>query len=314
MLYTCEKQFCSVFGGFFSCAVDKKSLFYRRFFMENNCNDFFEIGDCMAVFAGKYLGCGKMDFSLKSAWHELRRDDFMPLRSRNLQAIDAAVVLELKNGDRVLPVLENADRSLFTDGGVLRLLPIDRRRSGFEFPRAFFDRMEHVSGDGISGGAVKVAFACESFGNGGFFTHLSGDVYPDDLPEMTFPDLKDLLRTLGILLAEKLDVVFDHTLCINHIAPNPRGGYSLELLSCRDWSTGAWGTFELKLNASIPVEEKFASDQKLYDAAQFMHGYVFECNNVNLHCRIKELDFSSTQSVVGKNFARSSMRFTLALS
>ena len=282
--------------------------------MENNCKDFFEIGDCMAVFAGEYLGCGTVNFSLKSVWHELRRDDFMPLKSRNLQALNAAVVLDFKNNDRVLPVLEKTENPVFTGGGALQLVPLDRRKSGFEFPRAFFDRMEHLSGNGIPGGSVKIAFECEACDNGRFFTRLPENFYPEDLPEMTFPDLKDLLRSLGILLAEKLGVVYDHTLCINHIVPDPRGGYSLELVDCRDWNSGAWGVFELKLNACCPAEEKFASDQKLYDTAQFMHGYIFECCNASLICRIKELDFTPAQSVAGKNFSRSSMRFTLAFS
>ena len=280
--------------------------------MENNCKDFFEIGDCMALFAGEYLGGGKVDFSLKSQWHELRRDDFMLLRSRKLQALDAAVALELKNSTRVLAVLEQLDSTVFASGGSLQLLPFDRRRNGLEFSKVFFDRMEYSNS---ASDRVKLVFGCEKIDDSGkLFTRLEECVYPEALPEMNFPDLKNLLRTLGILLAEKVDAVFDHTLCINQFAPAPRGCYSLELENCRDWNSGSWGSFELTLNARFPAEEKFFIDQKLYNTAQFLHGYILECENASLLCRIKELDFSSGQSLAGKSFFISSMRFTLTLS
>ena len=194
--------------------------------MENNCRDFFEIGDCMVLFAGEYLGCGKVDFTLKSVWRELRRDDLMLLRSRKLQGLHSVLTLTLKNGDRILSVLETLDPAVFSSGGSLQLLPYDRRRCGFVFGRAFFDGMDYCGFCGSDPDCIKLVFGCEPLKDSGeLFTRLEKVNYPENLPAVCFPDLKTLLRTLGILLSEKLDAIFDHTLCINRFAPVPRGSY-----------------------------------------------------------------------------------------
>lgn len=285
--------------------------------MENKVKDFSEFGDCMAVFAGKYLGYGKAIIKLNPLWHDIRRDSFMPTGGRKLQKLGAGVVLELRSGNRVWCAWEELAENIFTGGGVLQLFPRDLRSRGYQFERCFFAGLEHASGSGFAYGNIKLVFDCEtSAGSNSFFTRLPEGSVAEDLPEMVNSgfDLKGLLRQVGVLLAEKLDAVFDHSLCIDFFAPDPRGSCSLELENCREWNVGACTVFDLRLTARYPVSEKFFIDQKIYNAAQFLHGYILETqDNATLLCQIKDLDFSKSQSVAGKNFTNSVMRFSLTV-
>ncbi len=283
--------------------------------MENNVKDFWEVGESMAVFAGEYLGLCRSIITLKPLWHELRRDDFLPPEVRHLRKLGCSVTLELSGGDRVWEVLSDLEKSVFTSGGVLQLFPVDQRRKGYEFEHCFFDGLVHDSNKELAAGSVELLFDCETGdGSGGLFKRLPENSRPEVLPEMVLPDLKDLLRTLGILLAEKTDTVFDHTLCLNHFAPDPRGSCSLELENCREWNSKMCNVFDLRLTARYPVSEKFFVEQMLYKTAQFLHGFILEVNgNTHWLCRVRELDFSNVHNVAGKVFANSVMRFTLTI-
>lgn len=283
--------------------------------MENNVKDFCEVGETMAVFAGKYLGCGKAVMSLKPLWHELRRDEFMPPESKQLRKLNFSIALVLSSGDRLWEALSDLDKSVFTAGSVLQLFPLDCRRKGYEFARSFFAGAVHSFNRDLAFGSVELTFDCEtSDGSSGLFKRLPENSRPENLPEMVMPDLKDLLRTVGILLAEKTDTVFDHTLCLNYFAPDPRGSCSLELEKCREWNSNMCCVFDLRLTARYPVSEKFFVEQKLYDTAQFLHGFILESNeNTHLLCSVKDLDFSATHNVAGKIFTNSIMRFALTM-
>ena len=285
--------------------------------MENKVKDFSEFGDCMAVFAGKYLGYGKAVIKLSPLWHDIRRDAFTPTGGRKLQQLGARAVLELRSGNRVWCAWEELAENIFTGGGVLQLFPRDLRSKGYQFERCFFAGLEHSSGSGFAHGNIKLLFDCETSADcSRLFTRLPEGSQPEGLPESfkTEFDLKGLLRQVGVLLAEKLDEVFDHSLCINFFAPDPRGSSSLELENCREWNADSCTVFDLRLTVRYPVSKKFFIDQKIYSTAQFLHGYIFETSdNAALLCQIKDLDFSKSQSVAGKIFTNSIMRFSLTM-
>lgn len=283
--------------------------------MEKTIEDFFEAGDCMAVFAGKYLGSGKTVLSIDWQWHELRRDDFLPPQAKQLQVLRVNSEIELNNGERLWDCLSEFDRTVFTDGAVLDLFPIDCRLKGYRFERVFFKNMKHHVCGKTFGDKVKLCFTCEkAAGNTDFFTRLPVNSRPAGLPESIRPDLKTLLRSVGILLSEKLDVIFDRTLAIDHFMHDSQGFYSLELVNCKNWNSGICGVFELKLTARFPMEEKFNAEQKLYDTANFLNEYVIEiAENTAMLCQIKELDFSGKKNVSGKTFSESSMLLQLSL-
>lgn len=281
--------------------------------MENIIKDFFEPGECIAVFAGELLGRSKVSARLEPAWLDIRRDDFLPVREKHLKSCRILLSAEFKSSEKLRDSLCRVDDEVFTSGGILQLFPLDRRHGGWQFERVFLDSAEHTAGSGTTPGKIKISFICEaSYENHSFFSRLPDSSFPENLPVFTAPDLKKLLRSLGILLAEQLDAVFDHTLCINYFAPSSRGGYSLELEHCKEWNDKMCGVFNLKLTARFPVSEKFFVDQKLYNTACFIHEHTLDMDeDFRGICYVEDLDFSVMQSVAGQTFSNSMMRFCI---
>ena len=282
--------------------------------MENSIGDFFETGDYMIVFAGEYLGSGKTVISLESAWHEIRRDDFLLPQSKRLKGLHCKVVFELKSARKVWEVLSKLDPEIFISGAVLQLFPADSRKPGYEFQKVFFDSLIDNSGDTANAASARLAMRCEISADAPeLFNCLPENARPENLPEKIFPDLKNLLRQIGMLLSEQLDAVFDHTLHIGYM-PTGRSCYNLELAKCKAWNSAACRLLELKLTARFPLQEKFSVDEKLYKTANFLQGFIIEHDeNTALHCQIGELDFTGSCTVAGKTFTSSVMHFTLAL-
>ena len=282
--------------------------------MENNIDNFFETGDYIIVFAGEYLGCGRTNITLESRWHEIRRDDFAPLQEKRLQALCCKAVLELKSSTQLWDYLNRLPAEVFISGGILQLFPMNCRRRGYQFNRVFFDSLTDSSGNTVKSGTVKLSLICETSTNAELFTRLPENSRPENLPEMCYPDLKNMLRQTGMLLAEKLGAVFDHTLHISYITPDKCGAYFLELKKCKTLDFSACRIFELQLTARFPWQEKFIVDEKLYKTANFLQDFVIEQNsNIALYCRVDELDFSKKCTVAGKTYTESIMHFSLTL-
>ncbi len=285
---------------------DKKSLF--------------EVGNFIVEYNGVVLGNGKVSVSLTPQLYEIRRDGAVNLQSKKIKSLRWSVSAFLKNGDDIWDLFGDYENQFTADilagsGAPLKLYPVDGLRRGYEFKRVYLAGVEHVSGETVTVGSVKVLWICEADAETGcYFSKLPEDGAIPEMPEDFQLDLKMFLPDFQRLLAEKLAVTADKELFIDYIAPYPRNSYSLELEKCRDWTGSAPQILDFTLSAYFVPEEKFSADQSLYTLAQSLHRCRLDiAGSDKLLCYVRELDFSGTKVISGSAYTNSKLKFSLLL-
>ena len=298
--------------------VDKTAFCTRRLFM-SNIENFFEYGDFMVEFDGDYLGCGSVAVAFKPSFLDLRRDALLPPQAKQIRSVDLSVTVQLGSADKFWESLGGCDSvlfggNIFRKGAVLRLYPADPARQGYEFKRVYLQNFEHISGGEISAGKVKVLFNAElKFSDRNYFVRLEPGLRPAAAQaQKGVADTAVICERLTGVLAGKLGAIPGQTLSMNFFAPPPRGSYALFLERCSGWGGSAAHSFDFKLAARFPVNEKSSVDLKLYQLAQFLHDYRLELGDYTaLACRVDALEYVNTKKIDGNTVTDSVLKFTL---
>ena len=286
----------------------------------NNREKFYESGDFHLEFKGKYLGCAQININLTPATLERRRDGWLPPLSKQVKSVHLQVSAVLQNADifwdliagEQLELDDFADK-LFESGAVLRLFPVDKRRRGYEFEKAYITAARHTSGQRGQGDSLKLDFVSEFDKlEKCFFKRIEAGTLPAAVPARKTPDIKNISRNLINLLAEKLGAIPDRTMCMDFFGNNEKGSFALKLKKCSVWANNAPHILHYTLTARFLPEYRDAADAGLMACANFLHGNDLEIPDCTvLTCSVESLEFSNSRNSNGVAIGNSVMEFTL---
>ena len=281
-----------------------------------NLESFAETSDFFAEYAGHYLGCGSVLWTLDPQALELRRDAGAVLRRRSVRSIKWHLTLLLAGGDQIWGIFAQDGEvaavgfagGIFADGRELKLYPADPLQRGFVFKRACLEKITRDPGSS-AGAALKLDFVCEAISNGKYLERLTPGSLPQNVKSRTIPDLPAISRQLLEHWGQKLDMTVGSGITLNTFNAGNHTAM-LKLVRCKNWQFNVPQEFDFVLRCRC-LPARFAEmENALYAAAVELNDYHPTTDGALWACRVKNLEFGSVKNIKAADILESTLEFS----